>query len=71
MHAALERGFRPGIIASSDDHLGYPGAYGEGLAGVLAKELSREAILDALWKRRTIAVTGDGGFGAAASCSRA
>ena len=59
LHSALNRGFRPGVIASSDDHLGYPGAYGEGLAGVLAKELSREAILDALWKRRTIAVTGD------------
>ncbi len=59
LQAALKRGFRPGVIASSDDHLGYPGAYGEGLAGVWAKELSREAILDALWKRRTIAASGD------------
>ena len=56
---ALERGFRPGVIASSDDHLGYPGAYGEGLAGVFAEELSRDGILDAIWKRRTVAITGD------------
>ncbi len=47
------------MIASSDDHLGYPGAYGEGLAGVGAEELSREAVLEAIWKRRTIAATGD------------
>jgi len=59
VQAALRRGFRSGVIASSDDHLGYPGAYGEGLAGIWAKELSREAILDALWKRRTIAASGD------------
>ncbi len=59
LHRALQRGFRPGVIASSDDHLGHPGAYGEGLAGVFAEELSRDAILDAVWKRRTIAVTGD------------
>lgn len=59
MHRALASGIRAGIIASSDDHLGYPGAYGEGLAGVFAEELSREAILDAIWKRRTIAITGD------------
>jgi len=59
LQRVLEKGFRPGVIASTDDHLGYPGAYGEGLAGVYAEELSREAILDAIWKRRTIAVTGD------------
>lgn len=59
LHAALEKGFRPGVIASSDDHLGYPGAYGEGLAGVYAKELSREAILEAIRQRRTIAASGD------------
>ncbi len=59
MQRALASGVRAGIIASSDDHLGYPGAYGEGLAGVFAEELSRESILDAVWKRRTIAVTGD------------
>lgn len=57
--AALRRGLRVGIIASTDDHFGYPGAYGEGLVGVYAPELSREAVLEALRARRTIAVTGD------------
>jgi hypothetical protein len=59
LQRALANGLRAGVIASSDDHLGYPGAYGEGLAGVWSEELSREAILDAIWQRRTIAVTGD------------
>ena len=49
----------PASSPVSDDHLGYPGAYGEGLAGIWARELSRAAILDALWNRRTIAVSGD------------
>lgn len=57
--AFLRKGIRAGVIASTDDHLGYPGAYGEGLAGLYAADLSREALLDALWKRRTIAATGD------------
>lgn len=59
LHAALQKGFRVGLIASSDNHLGFPGAYGEGLAGIYAKNLSRESLLEALWARRTLAVTGD------------
>jgi hypothetical protein len=59
VQAALRRGFRVGFIASSDDHLGFPGAYGEGIAGIYATELSRAGIFDALMNRRTIAVSGD------------
>jgi len=55
----LARGYRMGAIASTDDHLGYPGGYREGLAAVLAPELTREAIFDALRRRRCYAVTGD------------
>jgi len=55
----LAQGYRLGVVASTDDHLGYPGAYREGLAAVLATELTREAIFDALRNRRTYAVTGD------------
>lgn len=55
----LERGLRFGVVASSDDHRGYPGAYGEGLVAVWASELSPAAIVDAIRKRRTYAVTGD------------
>ncbi len=56
---ALAQGHRFGVIASSDDHLGYPGGWGEGLAAVLAPELSRKAIMEALFDRRSYAVTGD------------
>ncbi|MBW3538657.1 MAG: DUF3604 domain-containing protein [Planctomycetes bacterium] len=55
----LQRGLRFGFVASSDDHLGYPGAYGEGVLGVWAEELSREAILAAIRERRTYAATGE------------
>ncbi len=56
---ALAKGLRFGLIASTDDHFGYPGAYGEGLAAVWATDLSRKAIWDAIKARRTYAVTGD------------
>lgn len=56
---ALAKGLRLGLIASTDDHFGYPGAYREGLAAVWATELSREAIWEAINARRTYAVTGD------------
>jgi hypothetical protein len=55
----LEQGHRIGVLASSDDHLGYPGAYHQGLAAVWAEDLTRESIFDALWNRRTYGVTGD------------
>lgn len=55
----LAQGHRVGAVASTDDHLGYPGAYREGLAAVKAVELSREAIFEALRARRCYAVTGD------------
>ena len=55
----LAAGHRFGFIASSDDHLGYPGGYREGLAAVKCKELSRAGIIDALRNRRCYAVTGD------------
>ncbi|HJN15593.1 MAG TPA: hypothetical protein QGH10_08890, partial [Armatimonadota bacterium] len=41
---ALSLGLRFGIIASTDDHFGYPGGYGEGLAGVWADDLTRKSI---------------------------
>ncbi len=59
MRAVLEAGHRVGVLASTDDHLGYPGAYGEGLAVVLAPELTRESLFGSLNKRRCYGVTGD------------
>lgn len=59
VQALLAQGYRFGLIASTDNHLGYPGAYREGLAAIKATELTREALLDAIRNRRTYAVTGD------------
>jgi hypothetical protein len=55
----LNQGYRLGVIASTDDHLGHPGGYREGLAAIKATELSRDALFDAIRNRRTYAVTGD------------
>lgn len=58
-HAALKRGLRFGFVGSSDNHSGFPGAYGEGLMAAWVKELTRAEILAAIRARRTYALTGD------------
>lgn len=55
----LQKGLRFGLVASSDDHLGYPGAYGEGVLGVWARDLSADSLFEAIRARRTYAATGD------------
>ncbi len=55
----LTKGTCFGFVASSDDHRGYPGAYGEGIVGVWARDLSREALFESIRARRTYAATGD------------
>lgn len=55
----LKQGVKVGVVASTDDHLGYPGAYGEGLAAVYADELTRESVLDAIKARRTYGINMD------------
>jgi hypothetical protein len=55
----LARGLRFGFVASSDNHAGYPGAYGEGVLGAWATELTPAALLEAVRARRTYAATGD------------
>ena len=47
IQAGLERGHRFGIVASTDQHSGYPGSYGDGRVAVYATERSR----DAIWTR--------------------
>jgi len=63
---ALERGAKMGVIAGSDDHIGfngitttwdYPYNY-PGLTGVWAKDNTLEDIFDAIKKRRTFAFMG-------------
>ncbi|MBN2010779.1 DUF3604 domain-containing protein [candidate division KSB1 bacterium] len=53
------QGIQVGIVASTDDHLGHPGSYGEGLAAVYADTLTRESIMEAIKARRTYAVSQD------------
>lgn len=69
---ALRRGWRMGLIASADGHDGHPGNAqsplvkhhhqfhhcGSGRAAVLAPELTRAAVWDALHDRRCYATTG-------------
>ena len=55
----LARGLRFGFVASSDNHRGYPGAYGEGVVGIWAPELTLAALFEAIRARRTYAATGD------------
>lgn len=66
---ALQRGYRLGMIASSDNHVGMPGRsyphdrqvhtpFPGGLAAVWASELTREALFDALKARRCYGTTG-------------
>jgi hypothetical protein len=55
---ALQRGHRIGVIASND-WMGLPGSWNSGVAGIWARELTREAIWEAIEERRTIGVTGD------------
>lgn len=55
----LRRGYRFSFVGSTDHHAGFPGSYGDGLAGVWAVEKTRDGIWDAICKGHTYAVTGD------------
>jgi hypothetical protein len=58
VQSAWARGYKLGVIASSDTHTGTPGNEGGGLAAVWAGELTREGLFRALRKRRCYATTG-------------
>jgi len=55
----LARGYRLGIMASSDSHGDHPGAYDNGLIAAYAEDLSRPALWKSLRTRRIYGVTGD------------
>jgi hypothetical protein len=60
---ALDRGYRLGFVGSGDSHDGHPGlshlaSPNGGLAAILAEELTREAVLEALRARRVYATNG-------------
>ena len=73
VQTALAKGFKFGLVASSDDHVGQPGwgqwgishfphwsgvQYHNGIVAVYAESLTREAVWEALWNRRCYATTG-------------
>ena len=55
----LARGYRLGIIASGDNHSGFPGVWGNGLVAAWATELTREGLWQAFLSRQVYGVTGD------------
>ncbi|NOZ21964.1 MAG: hypothetical protein GXP25_12855 [Planctomycetes bacterium] len=55
----LARGYRLGIMASSDSHGDHPGAYDNGLIAAYADNLSRASLWEAMKSRRIYGVTGD------------
>lgn len=55
----LDRGNKFGFIASTDNHGGYPGSFGEGKVACYAKDLTAESLWEAFKARRVYAVTGD------------
>ena len=59
IQAGFERGYKFGLIASGDNHMGVPGYWGNGLMAVYAESLTRESLWKAFQSRRTYAVTGD------------
>ena len=58
MEAGLKRGYKFGVIASSDSHAGHPGGFADGRMAVLARALARDDIWEAIRSRRVYATTG-------------
>jgi hypothetical protein len=58
VQGAWSAGLYLSTIASSDEHLSHPGQPHYGITAVLAPELTREAIFDGLYQRRTYGTTG-------------
>ena len=59
VETGLKRGYKFGFIASTDNHGGYPGSFGEGKVACYAGELTQQSLWEAFKSRRVYAVTGD------------
>jgi len=55
----LARGYKLGIMASSDSHTCFPGCYNHGFIAAYAKELTRGGLWEAFLNRRIYGITGD------------
>ena len=59
VEVGLERGHKFGMIASTDQHAGYPGSYGDGRIAVYAEKLTAESLWEAFLARRVYGSTGE------------
>jgi hypothetical protein len=63
---AIALGYRFGVTAGTDNHMGQPGGHiggpknyaRQGITAILSSNLTRDAIWEALWARRTYGTTG-------------
>lgn len=55
----LQKGHVFGFTGGTDHHSGHPGSYGHGRTGVWSHDCTRDSIWEALYARRTYALTGD------------
>lgn len=55
----LEKGYKFGLMCSTDQHAGYPGSYGDGRIGVFADSLDRNTFFTEMGRRHICGVTGD------------
>ncbi|AQQ71062.1 hypothetical protein SMSP2_01426 [Limihaloglobus sulfuriphilus] len=55
----LKQGHIFGFCANTDHHSAHPGSYGHGRTALWAEDLSRDALWQAFYQRRTYALTGD------------
>ncbi|MCH8203719.1 MAG: DUF3604 domain-containing protein [Candidatus Hydrogenedentes bacterium] len=55
---AWAAGHAMGVVAASDDHNSHPGLSHQGLTAVIARELTREAVFDAIASRNSYGTTG-------------
>ena len=53
------KGYKFGIIGSTDHHAGYPGSYGSGLIGVIAKNKNKSTLWSSLKNKNVYAVSED------------
>lgn len=55
----IRRGLHIGFTAGTDNHYGCPATHGEGITGILAPQLTRPCVWEALRSGHTFACTGD------------